>query len=365
MSTKPAIIYDARWLLLENRFDGISRYSHELAHALAKRGDLDITWLIYDERQLAKLPAGPHIIANNPSDGLRECFALPRLLNSHGAKLVYSPFFIMGTLGKRYKLVLTIHDMIYFHHRTPPAWYPWHTRLGWRLFHLTKWPMRWQLNRANIVATVSKTARQELIDSRATRREIITVSNAVSQRFNSKKKMEANNNVLYMGAFTPYKNVECLIDAMQYLPDVTLHLLSPMPAARRNTLTARMREKGVLNQIAIHNGVTDEQYRQLLAQCRCLVTASRIEGFGLPIIEAQRDGTPVACSDTPIFREVAGKSAVFFDPNDPKSCADAIERFADPSIRQRYVNLGRQNVARFTWDASADITAKIIKKIDS
>ena len=56
------IIYDARWLPLDCKFDGVGRYSHELGVALATQPDVDITWLVHDERQLELLPEWPHIM---------------------------------------------------------------------------------------------------------------------------------------------------------------------------------------------------------------------------------------------------------------------------------------------------------------
>ena len=54
----------------------------------------------------------------------------------------------------------------------------------------------------------------------------------------------------------------------------------------------------------------------LVAGARALVLPSFAEGFGLPVLEAQAAGTPVACSDLPALREAAGDAAVFFDPHD-------------------------------------------------
>ena len=122
--------------------------------------------------------------------------------------------FTIGTLGKKFKLVLTIHDMIYFTHRTPPQWLPWHIRLGWRLFHLTYWPMRWQLNKADIVATVSATARQALLDA-----------NQAVQR------QEAKLDELREGAQAKldveYRRVELRV--FLYRLALTLPLLAPLP----------------------------------------------------------------------------------------------------------------------------------------
>lgn len=359
------IIYDARYLLLDERFDGVSRYTYELAWALNRQPDIELTWLVYDDRQRAKLPAGEHVVVNDPQDILRETFVLPRQLNKLDCDVVYSPFFMMGTLGHRYPLILTIHDMIYFTHRTPPYQFSWWIRAGWWLFHVTYWPLRWTLNQASAVATVSATARQELLEAKATKREITTVLNAVAQDV---KPLGGNphhesTDIIYMGAFTPYKNVECLIDAMRELPDMKLHLLSKMPPVRREMLENRMHERGVYDQIIIHDGVSDETYRNLLADCRCLVTASKLEGFGLPVIEAQQQGVPVVCSDTPIFHEVGAHSVLYFDPDSPLACAAQVKSLSDKKTSEDYIARGLQNVKRFTWDDSAKAAVKVCRSI--
>ena len=357
------VFYDARWIRVDDRFDGVSRYSHELAWALSQQPDLELVWIVHDARQLEKLPAGEHVLAGDPNDGLAE-LRLPRILNKAGAEVVYSPFFVMGTLGKKYRLVLTIHDMIYFHHRTPPQWLPWLTRLGWRLFHLTYWPMRWQLNRADHVATVSHTARAELLAARATRQPITTVANAVSGEFSAPDTDHAaRTGVVYMGAYTPYKNVECLLDATALVPDVTLHLCSRIPPARRPSLEAAIAQRGITERVVLHDGVSDGDYRALLAEARCAISASRIEGFGLPLIEAGQAGVPFLAADTPIFREVGEASVLYFDPDSPEQAAAHIRALADPATSRDYAMRGRANAARYTWDASARVAHHILQDL--
>jgi len=393
------VLYDARWILVENRFDGVSRYTHELAHAMAARDDLEMVWLIHDMRQLEKLPKGEYMLANNPENFLAEVSTLARRISKAGYELVYSPFFVMGTLGKRYKLVLTIHDMIYFTHKTPPQWMAWHIRLGWRLFHLSYTPMRVQLNHANVVATVSSTARQELIDAHATKREIVTVSNAVNANFaegyseaiastkplqpessadaySTEARSEAaldkqvpspshytSNSIVFMGAFTPYKNVECLIDALALLPDVTLHLCGKMPPVRRPVLEQRMKDRGVFDRVVIYDGATDEQYKQALSEARCSISASRLEGFGLPVLEAQQRGVPFAAADTPIFHEIGQESVLYFSPDSPEEAAECIRKLADQKTSEEYIARGFENIRRYTWANSAQSAADICKKL--
>jgi glycosyltransferase involved in cell wall biosynthesis len=360
------VLFDARWILVENRFDGVSRYSHELAHALARQTGVEVAWLIHDKRQLEKLPRGDYVLANDPNNIVKEIFSLARVINRSGYSLVYSPFFMMGTFQKKYKLVLTIHDMIYFKHRTPPQWLPWHVRLGWRLFHASYLPMRWQLNKADAVATVSDTAKDELLAAHATRRPITTVSNAVSEHFvlNATTPHHLSMNIVYMGAFTPYKNVECLIDALARLPDMTLHLLSKMPPKRRMQLTSLMQRKGVLERVKIYDGATDEQYRAALAEARCSISASLIEGFGLPVLEAGAAGVPFIAADTPIFHEVGGDSVLYFDPHSPEQAAALIAKLADETLTNELIERGKRNAANFTWDNSAHVAKGIIENLD-
>ena len=75
---------------------------------------------------------------------------------------------------------------------------------------------------------------------------------------------------------------------------------------------------------------------------------SLYEGFGQPVLEALACAWPVACSDLPPLREVAGDDAVYFDPRDPESIADAIR-----AAIARGGASGPDRAAEFTWDECA------------
>mgnify|MGYP000963784528 CR=1 FL=1 len=344
--------------------DGIGRYSSGLAYELAEHPNVDLTLLIYDKRQLSSLPDVPYILTNNPTNLWRE-FLIARVLKPHNFDIVYSPFFIMGSFHRSYRLILTIHDLIYFTHKTPPQWLPWYVRVAWRLFHVSYVPLCKLLNTADAVATVSETARQELLAHRVTTRPIYTVLNAVSQDFvaRASDNHAASNHIVYMGAFTPYKNVECLIEALTELPDIYLDLCSKIPAKRRRELQNFIVDKDVLDRVIIHDGVSDEEYRELLRDARCLATASRLEGFGLPIIEAQQAGVPVVCSDIPIFHEVGQGSVLFFSPDQPEQAAKQIAALADADTSRDLIQRGYENVARYSWKESAAAAAKLCRSV--
>lgn len=76
----------------------------------------------------------------------------------------------------------------------------------------------------------------------------------------------------------------------------------------------------------------DFAYRHAAA----LIQASHAEGFGLPLLEAARCGTPIVCSDIPVFREIVGDNATFFEPRAAEALARVLRRFVEsgePSLR--------------------------------
>lgn len=61
------------------------------------------------------------------------------------------------------------------------------------------------------------------------------------------------------------------------------------------------------------DGISDEYLIQVYAKATCLIAASWGEGFGLPLIEAAHHGIPIIARDLPVFREVAGDHAFYFN----------------------------------------------------
>jgi glycosyltransferase involved in cell wall biosynthesis len=66
---------------------------------------------------------------------------------------------------------------------------------------------------------------------------------------------------------------------------------------------------------------------------------------------------PVACSDIPALREVAGEAALYFDPRDREDIAAKVsELVTTPSLSQHLRHLGRARAAQFSWRSAAEGT---------
>jgi glycosyltransferase involved in cell wall biosynthesis len=77
------------------------------------------------------------------------------------------------------------------------------------------------------------------------------------------------------------------------------------------------------------NGITDEFLKEIYSVCSCLLAPSEGEGFGLPLIEAARINIPIIARNLPVFLEVAGDHAFYFDGLHGTDLASAITAWLD------------------------------------
>ena len=350
------IVFDCRYTRID-RHDGISRYTAGLITELGRLHP--VTMLISDHRQLAMLPALPWQLVRSPTSPLEPLVALT--VNRLDPDIVFSPMQTMGSWGRRYRLVLTVHDLIYYRNRTPPREFSVGIRLLWRLYHLSWWPQRLLLNRSDGVVTVSETTGALISRHRLTRRPVSVVPNAADSVAAAGETLErtgpATKTLVYMGSFMPYKNVDTLVRAAAALPGYELHLLSRVGDAERDRLSALAPQASLV----FHNGVSDEEYVSLLTDATALVTTSLDEGFGIPLVEAMSLGIPVVVSDIPIFREIGGDAASYVPPRDPDAVAAAVRNLETPGEWTRRSRLSVGQAGRFTWAESAARLLRVLQ----
>jgi glycosyltransferase involved in cell wall biosynthesis len=116
----------------------------------------------------------------------------------------------------------------------------------------------------------------------------------------------------------PRKNIDAVIRAFRKMPQAGLIVIGYAGGASRiPNLPPNIRFAGYVDE---HEKAT------LIAEAHGLIMPSFAEGFGVPIIEALAANTPVLCSDIPVFREVAGELADYFDPFSTESICASVTR---------------------------------------
>jgi glycosyltransferase involved in cell wall biosynthesis len=155
----------------------------------------------------------------------------------------------------------------------------------------------------------------------------------------------------------PHKNLPSVIRALPEL-DSNVHLvLAGAPAPHERELHQLTRSLGVEDRVRFVDWVADRELNALYRGARAFVLPSFIEGFGLPVLEAMRHGTPVACSKQSALPEVAGDAALLFDPRDQQSVTDGVRRvLGDERLRAELIAAGLERVREFTWRRTAELT---------
>lgn len=172
--------------------------------------------------------------------------------------------------------------------------------------------------------------------------------------------------VLSLSQKRPHKNLLRLVSAMvavrQRAPGAVL-VLPGNPTEHEQDLRAHAAALGLGDAVTFLGYVDSTDLEGLYAASSCFVIASINEGFGLPILDAQRRGVPVACSNASALPEAAGPGAHYFDPYDETDIARAIaDLLTDRTLAGRLVTAGREHQAAFTWERSAQGTLESFER---
>ncbi|WP_353400717.1 glycosyltransferase family 4 protein, partial [Duganella hordei] len=133
----------------------------------------------------------------------------------------------------------------------------------------------------------------------------------------------------------------------------------PLPAQERRTIpliVQRLRQHPQLGKRLFWlQGLDDDALRQLYRDCACLLVPSEGEGFGLPLIEAASHQLPLLARALPVFREVAGAHAHYFDGADGAALAEAVREWLALDAQGK-----APSSAGMPWQTWADNAAELL-----
>ena len=107
-------------------------------------------------------------------------------------------------------------------------------------------------------------------------------------------------------------------------------------------------------------GVSDEYLEKVYVASSCLIAASEGEGFGLPLIEAAKHKLPIIARNIPVFREVAGEHAFYFEGLDSKCLADAIQVWTSLYLKNEHPK--SEELPWLSWTKSAEQLKEVLYK---
>ena len=223
--------------------------------------------------------------------------------------------------------------------------------------------------RAARITTVSHLSRQHLIEFGIASPEKITVTYNGSdhtKRWAAERSALAPPSerpyVLCLGQNQKYKNVGLLVRLAELLDGVGLDLWMAGDAGEA-TISSFVSPKP--DNIHVLGRISDDDFMKALSGAVCFLFPSRIEGFGLPAVEAMAAGCPVVASTSPCLPEVCGAAALYADPDDIRGWFEAIVRLQrDAELRRRMVEAGNAQAGAYSWRSIGEIYLGLMAQVD-
>lgn len=167
--------------------------------------------------------------------------------------------------------------------------------------------------------------------------------------------------VLAVGNRYPHKNLETLIYA--FAPVFAKHQSASLVlAGRHDVFTERLMKltkKLGLPEHAVRfvNLPSDDELGALYRHASLLAFPSKLEGFGIPPLEAMCVGTPVMSSTASCLPEILSNAALYTDPDDDDKMTEImLKAIEDPQALRPFVERGHERVNHFRWDTTAKQT---------
>ena len=284
----------------------------------------------------------------------------PRMLAEAGADVAVFPNYIVP-LASPCPTISVVHDLAVY--RTPELF-------TWRKRAVTRALLGRSVVSAAAVATVSEASRSDIIERLGVAPERVVLLPGAAHPSCGPVPADAvaavrgkhglgRPYILTVGTIEPRKNLLTLLAAFDEVmarggQDIDLVVVGGRGWRDRRLLEeleART-QKGRVHWLGY---VSEHDLIALYGGAQLFVYPSRLEGFGLPVLEAMSCGAPVVASDVAAIREVAGDAAWLVPPGDVPALVTAISRtLSEPDRAERMRGLGFSRARRFSWTRTAE-----------
>lgn len=292
-------------------------------------------------------------------------WAIPKALRKWKADVFFSHDGFT-TLKTTIPFFLTIHDL---------AFLAFPKQVPLLVYHFYRIFTPLYLKKANHIFTVSNFVKEDIQTKYGIHPSKISViyngsRNIMTNDFESinHKKPASSSYFFYYGAIHPRKNIENAIKAYNLFraqhEGQILFLFAGRMAWSTKEIEKTWKKSPNAEDIHFLGYLSDASISYYLKHALALVYISLHEGFGMPIIEAFAAETPVITSNNGALAEIAGEGALLVNPLDINDIAKGMnEIYENTSLRRNLTEAGKNELARFNWDNSAQICSDIITKV--
>lgn len=273
------------------------------------------------------------------------------------------PFFLRN---KKTKIITSISDVSY---EVDPSWYTLISRLAFKPFS------RLAAKKSHKIITISEFSKKELMriynlaDDKVAVTPLGAEVHSITNMNEVREKYKLSSPfILYVGSITERKNIYRLLQAFKILVREKLFKGELVLIGRffkpHLNLSKVVADMGLGGRVWYFGYIPENEIGAIYNLAECLIYPSLYEGFGLPVVEAMAYRIPVAASNISVLSEVAGDSAVYFDPLDVNDISNALNKLLnDKILRENCIEKGVKRAQMFSWKTTAQKTLEIYNSL--
>ena len=360
--------------LLSTKMEGFGWYTYEVVKRLVENHPEHEFIFFFDRPFDEKFDFGSNVtpVMLNPPARHPILFriwfnySVKRALKKYRADVFFSPDGFLS-LTSDVPQVGVIHDINFEHH---PQDIPTSAR-----HYLQKYFPKFARKAAHLI-TVSEYSKQDLCATYGIEPEKITVSwNGASTRFNpipseqqqSVRDTYSNgkNYLLFVGALHPRKNLKRLITAYQTILESDASFDYELVIVgealwKRSGFDLEIDEQ-TQSRIHFTGHLSLDELANVMASASVFTFVPYFEGFGIPLVEAMRCGTPILSGNLTSLPEVAGDAALYCNPLDVDDIVEKLKEIcSNETLRSELSQKGLERSKLFSWDRSAEEVWKVL-----
>lgn len=235
------------------------------------------------------------------------------------------------------KNITTVHDFTYEYYRNGLP----------KKIHT--WQKYQAINKSDVIICISENTKKDLLYflPHINENKIHVIYNGVSEDYKvlEEKKEDYSDFLVFIGARDGYKNFELIIESLNNTNDKLLICGSPLSEKEYKILNQNISSDRYQNIIY----PSTEKLNLILNSAKALIYPSLYEGFGIPVIEAQKAGCPVIAMNSSSIPEIIGDKTLLLNANNSNELIDKIRLLNIPSLRSDVIAMGLENSKRFSW----------------
>lgn len=359
--------------LLNSKMEGFGWYTYEVSKRLVELHPEHEFYFFFDRNYDERFVFGPNVtpVVLNPPARHPILFyiwfewSVKRALKKYKIDLFFSPDGYLS-LSSPVKQIGVIHDLNFEHY---PQDIPWAARKYLRHF-FPKFAKK-----ASEIITVSNYSKSDIVQTYGVQAsKVHAIWNGVSDAFkpiNEEEKektrvqyAEGSPYFLFVGAIHPRKNIKRLLEAFVHFKKetkATEKLVIVGEVMWENATFSETIPKDLKNDICFTGHLSLEELANVMASAKLFTYVPYFEGFGIPLVEAMRCGTPILSGNLTSLPEVAGDAAIYCDPFDIAAIKNALIQLNNDSVLLNELSKkGLERSKEFSWDACAQAVSNIL-----